>query len=75
MVLMWSNSKLNILIDDTRNTVLSLSRIKADIVSHTTVADSTNIASSHNWMAPERLTGGIVLWESLCDVYVFRMVI
>jgi serine/threonine protein kinase len=68
--------KPNILIDNAGSAVLcdfGLSRIKADIDSRTTVVDSTNIAGSRNWMAPERLTGGIL--RKHCDVYAFGMVI
>lgn len=68
--------QLNILIDDAGNAVLcdfGLSRIKADTTSHTTKADEGSIVGSRNWMAPERLLGGILKKPS--DIYALGMTI
>ena len=51
-----------------------LSRIKADASSRTVVtSDGRGIAGSHNWMAPELLSGGLL--KKPCDIYAFGMTI
>ena len=63
----------NVLIDDGGRALLcdfGLARVKADIMSRSTIVDVTTMAGSRHWMAPEQLVG-----ESLrngpSDVYAF----
>lgn len=69
--------QLNVLIDDAGNAVLcdfGLSHIKADMTSRTanTAGSSrVDLAGSHNWMAPERLLGGLPRKPS--DIYALGM--
>lgn len=64
------------LIDDGGNAVLcdfGLSRIRADVTSRTNRVEVDNIVGSRNWMAPERLLGGML--KKPCDIYAFGMTI
>ena len=67
---------MNVLIDDNEKGVLcdfGLSRMKADVTTHTAMLGTAVITGSRNWMAPERLKGGSVRKPS--DIYAFGMVI
>lgn len=67
---------MNVLIDDNGKAVLcdfGLSRVKADVTSHTARLGTAVVTGSRNWMAPERLTGGLVTKPS--DIYAFGMVV
>ena len=64
------------LIDDAGNAVLcdfGLSRIKADVSSHTAMLDTGGVVGSRNWMAPERLMGSSL--KRPCDIYAFGMIV
>lgn len=63
----------NVLIDDSGRALLcdfGLARVKADIMSRSTIADITTMAGSRHWMAPEQL-GGKCLRNGPCDIYAF----
>jgi len=71
---------VNVLIDDNEKAVLcdfGLSRVKDDITSHTvrhtTKLGTATVTRSSNWMAPERLSGGLLKKPS--DIYAFGMVV
>lgn len=64
----------NVLIDDGGKALLcdfGLSRVKADITSHSTTSDATAAAGSRYWMAPERLMGKSL--RNPGDIYAFGM--
>jgi serine/threonine protein kinase len=67
----------NVLIDDSGRALLcdfGLARVKADISSRSTVTDmidTTVVAGSRYWMAPERLMGRPL--KKPCDIYSFGM--
>jgi serine/threonine protein kinase len=64
-----------VLIDNSGAAMLcdfGLSRIKADVTSHTKEV-GVIIAGSRNWMAPELFMGGSL--KSPCDIYAFGMTI
>ena len=66
--------QLNVLIDDAGNAVLcdfGLSRIKADMTSHTVRIDHSSVIVSRNWTAPELLLGGQP--KPPCDIYAMGM--
>lgn len=66
--------QLNVLVDDGGNGVLcdfGLSRIRADVTSRASRVDADDIVGSLNWMAPERLLGGILKKPS--DIYALGM--
>jgi serine/threonine protein kinase len=66
--------QLNVLIDEGANAVLcdfGLSRVKADVTSRTARPDGEAIMGTRNWMAPERLMGGLL--KKPCDIYAFGM--
>lgn len=65
---------LNVLIDDSGKSVLcdfGLSRVKANTTSRSTQSEGVGIEGSANWMAPERLLGGLL--KKPCDIYAFAM--
>ena len=67
--------QLNVLIDNNGQAVIcdcGLSRMRADITSRTaTMIASESIVGGRNWMAPERLLGGLLKKPS--DIYAFGM--
>ncbi|KAJ7433790.1 kinase-like protein, partial [Mycena latifolia] len=70
---------INILVEDSGRSLLcdfGLSRVKADITSHTArmaQPENTMLAGSRNWMAPELLAGSMPKMTS--DIYAFGMTI
>ncbi|KAF9530207.1 kinase-like domain-containing protein [Crepidotus variabilis] len=65
---------VNVLIDDGGNALLSdfgLARMKQDMMSRSTKADSNSLFGSQNWMAPELFEGKDL--RRSCDVYSFAM--
>ena len=64
--------------DDDERAVLcdfGLSSIKVDVIGHTVTTGETRnfVTDSYNWMAPERLAGGLP--RKPCDIYAFGMII
>jgi serine/threonine protein kinase len=75
--LMKNYFQQNVLIDDSGSALLcdfGLASVKADVTSRTTVintSETTAVAGSRQWMAPERLTGKSL--TKPCDIYAFGM--
>ena len=70
--LMPSYHQQNVLIDDNGRALLcdfGLARVKADIMSRSTITDTATMAGSRHWMAPERLMGKSL--RKPCDIYAF----
>jgi serine/threonine protein kinase len=64
------------MIDDNGKAILcdfGLTRIKTDVTSRTVQADARSVVGSRNWMAPERLLGGLL--KAPCDIYAFGMML
>jgi serine/threonine protein kinase len=64
----------NVLVDDGANAVLcdfGLSRVKDDTMGLTVGPHAGEMIGSRNWMAPERLMGGLL--KTTCDIYAFAM--
>jgi serine/threonine protein kinase len=77
-VLIYYSSQVNVLVDDNEKAVLcdfGLSQVKADATSRTAILNAAlvPVAGSRNWMAPERLMGGLL--RRPCDIYALGIMI
>jgi serine/threonine protein kinase len=67
---------VNVLIDEGEKALLcdfGLARLKADVNSRRTTADTNVLLGSPNWMAPELFEGQTLRFP--CDIYSFAMTV
>ena len=67
---------VNVLIDEGEKALLcdfGLARLKADVNSRRTTADTNILLGSPNWMAPELFEGQTLRFP--CDIYSFAMTV
>jgi len=67
---------VNVLIDEGEKALLcdfGLARLKADVNSRLTTAETNTLLGSQNWMAPELFEGHML--RSPCDIYSFAMTV